>query len=105
VLDPQNNFFPPVFAESIFFWEIYGQAFKSTVKKGQFWAESTVTVFENVATQHPQFSDNTRAFHVDTHSFAESWNACVSIAIASAVRSFLSASLILFSVGERMSPS
>jgi hypothetical protein len=27
-----------------------GQAFKSTVKKGQFWAESTVTVFEGVAT-------------------------------------------------------
>jgi hypothetical protein len=46
VLDLQSYFFPPVFAESTFFWEIYGQAFKSTVKKGQFWAESTVTVLK-----------------------------------------------------------
>jgi hypothetical protein len=53
VLDPQNNFFLRFLLKARFSWEIYGQAFKSTVKKGQFWAESTVTVFEGVATLLP----------------------------------------------------
>jgi hypothetical protein len=49
-LDPHNEFFPLFLLNALFFWEIYGQAVKSTVKNGSFWVESTVNGSEGVAT-------------------------------------------------------
>jgi hypothetical protein len=50
LLDPQNRYFTIGVSLTLHFWEIYGQAFESTVKNDQFLAESTVKLFLGVAT-------------------------------------------------------
>jgi hypothetical protein len=42
---PTEEIFAPIYFGTRNLWEIYGQVFKSTVKNGHFWAESTVKLF------------------------------------------------------------